>query len=106
MHLILVNAVVQAIAGVLGAAVVSAIREHGARILLNAAFGAIGGGVGGFFLHAQIPALVNGGGEPNTDMSPADDLAMRALAGFIAGGLLALIFSLLDVFRDTHINNK
>ena len=29
---------------------------------------------------------------------------MRALAGFIAGGLLALIFGLLNLFKDEHIN--
>ena len=39
-------------------------------------------------------------------ISSADDLAMRALAGFIAGGLLALIFSLLNLFKHEHINNK
>jgi hypothetical protein len=106
MH-VTIDAVVQAIAGTVGGAVVAtAIKGHGTRIFLNMVAGGIGGGIGGFLLHSQIPALVNGGGEPNIDASAGDDLAMRALAGFIAGGLLALIFSLLNSFKHERINNK
>ena len=107
MQLAIVDAVIQAIAGIVGGGVVAgAMREHGARILLNMVAGGMGGGIGGFLLHGQIPALVNGGGGPNTDASAGDDLAMRALAAFIAGGLLALIFSLLNLFKHEHINDK
>jgi hypothetical protein len=60
--------------------------------------------IGGLFVHAQIPALVNGAGQPNIGASSADEWAMRALAGFIAGGLLALILSTLNLFKDEHIN--
>jgi hypothetical protein len=105
MHGALVGVVVQAIAGVFGAvAAGTAIRAHSFRIFFNVITGAIGGTAGGLFLHAQIPALINGGGQPNMDASSADDLALRALAGFIAGGLLALIFSVLNLFKDEHIN--
>ena len=105
MQVTLVDAIVLAVAGLIGGvAAGTAIKAQGSRTLLNAMAGAIGGVIGGLFLHAQIPALVNGGGQPNTGASSADELAMRALAGFIAGGLLALIFSLLSLFKDEHIN--
>jgi hypothetical protein len=103
----LLNTVVQTVAGILGgAAVGTAVKQHGLGILLNVLAGAVGGGFGGFLLHAAIPAMVNGGGQPNSDASSADELAMRTLAGFIAGGLLALIFSILKFVKDEYINNK
>jgi hypothetical protein len=107
MHVAFVDAIVQAIAGTIGGGVVAgAIKEHGVRIVLNLLAGGIGGGIGGFLVHSQIPALVNGGGEPNIDPSNGDDLVTRALAGFIAGGLLALIFSLLHSFKHEQTHNK
>jgi hypothetical protein len=106
MQVAIVNAIVQAIAGAIGGGVVAGtIKEHGVRIAFNMVAGGIGGAVGGFFLNSQIPALVNGGGQPNIDPSAADDLAMRVLAGFIAGGLFALIFNVLNLFKQKHINN-
>jgi len=60
--------------------------------------------IGGLFVHAQIPALVNGAGQPNIGASSADEWAIRALARLIAGGLLALILSTLNLFKDEHIN--
>ena len=105
MQVTLVDAIVLAVAGLIGGvAAGTAIKAQGSRTLLNAIAGAIGGVIGGLVLHVQIPALVNGAGQPNTGASSADELAMRALAGFIAGGLLALIFSLLNLFKDEHIN--
>ena len=67
MQVTLVDAIVLAVAGLIGGvAAGTAIRAQGSRTLLNAMAGAIGGVIGGLFLHAQIPALVNGGGQPNT----------------------------------------
>jgi hypothetical protein len=77
---------VLAVAGMIGGvAAGTAIRAQGFRTLFFAAVGAIGGVIGGLFLHAQIPPLVNGAGQPNIGASSADEWAMRALAGFIAG---------------------
>jgi hypothetical protein len=74
---------------------------------LDGAEQTIAGGVGEFFLYAMIPIMENGGGEPNLDGSPADKLAMPVLAGFIAGGLLALIFGLLDnLLKHQRIDSK
>jgi uncharacterized membrane protein YeaQ/YmgE (transglycosylase-associated protein family) len=106
-QLMLLHTAVQTVAGILGgAAAGTAVKQHGLGILLNVLAGAVGGGFGGFLLQAAIPAMVNGSGEPNLGGSPADDLAMRALAGFIAGGLLALIFNILSYIRNSNINNK
>jgi hypothetical protein len=103
MQVTLVDAIVLAVAGMIGGiAAGTAIRAQGFRTLFFAAVGAIGGVIGGLFLHAQI--LVNGAGQPNIGASSADEWAMRALAGFIAGGLLALILSVLNLFKDEHIN--
>lgn len=108
MSLSFLNVIAQTVAGVAGGvAAGTAIKKHGLNTALNVAAGAIGGGVGGFFLYAIIPALVNGSGQPNLGGSPADDLAMRVLAGFIAGGLLALIFGLLKNLRkQQRIDSK
>ena len=66
-------AVMQAIAGALGGGFVAgAIDDFGGRILSNL----VVGGIGSFLLNGQIPALVNGGGEPNIDASGGDDLAV------------------------------
>jgi hypothetical protein len=50
--------------------------------------------------------MVNGSGEPNLGGSPADDLTIRVLAGFITGGMLVLIFCVLRFAKNEHFNNK
>ena len=78
MHSTLLNAIAQTIAGLVsGVAVGAAVKEHSLGLVL------ILGALGGFILQAAIPSMVNGSGEPNLGGSPADDLAIRVLAGFI-----------------------
>jgi hypothetical protein len=106
-HSTLLNAIVQTIAGLLGGVAVSAaVREHSLGLLLDILLGALGGGLGGFILQAAIPSMVNGSGEANLGGSHADDLAIGVLAGFISGGLLVLIFSVLRFAKNEHFNNK
>ena len=107
MHSTLLNAIVQTIAGLVGGvAAAAAVKEHSLGLVLNLLLGALGGGFGGFILQAAIPSMVNGSGEPNLGGSPADDLAIRVLAGFICGGMLVLIFCVLRFAKNEHFNNK
>ena len=49
------------------------------------------GGIAAYGLYAAVPAMVNGGGAAEVDTSFVNEIAVRALAAFIAGGILSLI---------------
>jgi hypothetical protein len=103
-----IDAVVQAIAGTLGGAVVAGVvKEHSTRFFLN--LGCWWNRRRNRRVSFAQPDPCSGQRWWRTEyrcISCADDLAMRALAGFIAGGLLVLIFSLLNSFTRERINNK
>jgi hypothetical protein len=85
-----------AIGGIAGGA---AIKEASAGILTNAIAGAIGGGTAGYVLNEFIPAMVDLNGNPHFAESLVEQAAIRALAGFIAGGIVALVLSFLKILK-------
>jgi hypothetical protein len=82
-----------------GTAAGAAIKEYSAGILTNAIAGAIGGGIGGYVLNEFIPAMVDLNGNPHFAESLFEQAAIRALAGFIAGGIVAMIFTFLKILK-------
>ena len=63
---------------------------HSLGMWTEALMGVIGG-IAAYGLYAAIPAMVNGGGAAEVDTSFVNEIAVRALAAFIAGGILSLI---------------
>ena len=47
--------------------------------------------------------MVNGAGDAVVDTSPVNELALRALAAFIVGGMLALIVTFLKPCPSTQV---
>ena len=85
-----------------GAAADRKLRELGTGILMKV----MALGFGGLLLHFTISTYLNGGSETNFDDSTANDLTTRAIAGLIAGGLLTMIFTIIDFVKDEQINDK
>ena len=97
----LVVFVVQIIAGIVGGiAAGAALHEHSLGTLTNTIAGIVGG-LAGYAVYAAIPAMVNGAGNAVVDTSFVNELALRALSAFIAGGVLALIVT----FREYAVSS-
>jgi hypothetical protein len=82
-----------------GTAAGAALKEFSAGSLTNAIAGAISGGTAGYVLNEFIPAMVDLNGNPHFGESLIEQAAIRALAGFIAGGIVALVFCFLKILR-------
>ena len=83
--------VVQMIAGNVGSIAASAaLHEHRLGPRTSIATELIGG-LAGYPVYAAIPAMVNGAGVAVVDTSFVNELALRALSAFVAGGVLALV---------------
>ena len=82
-----------------GTAAGAAAKEYSVGILTNAFAGAIGGGIGGYVLNEFIPAMVDLNGNPHFDESVFEQAAIRALAGFIAGGIVAMVVNFLKILK-------
>ena len=67
-----------------------------------AAGAAIHGGLAGYGVYAVIPAMVNGAGNAVVDTSLVNELALRALSAFIAGGVLTLIVTFARTLSHQH----
>jgi hypothetical protein len=93
---------VQMIAGVVGGvAAGAAIHEHRLGTLTNTIVGIVGG-LAGYGVYAVIPAMVNGAGNAVVDTSLVNELALRALSAFIAGGVLTLIVTFARTLSHQH----
>jgi hypothetical protein len=98
----LVVFVIQIIAGIVGSIVASAaLHEHSPGNLPNAIAGIVGG-LAGYAVYAAIPAMVNGAGNAVVDTSFVNELVLRALSAFVAGGVLALIISFVSALAHQH----
>ena len=94
--------VIQIIAGIAGGiAAGAALHEHSPGNLTNTIAG-IGGGLAGYAVYAAIPAMVNGAGNAVVDTSFVNELVLRALSAFVAGGVLALIISFVSALAHQH----
>jgi hypothetical protein len=99
----LVVFVIQIIAGIGGGIAAGAAlqHEHSPGNLTNTIAG-IGGGLAGYAVYAAIPAMVNGAGNAVVDTSFVNELVLRALSAFVAGGVLALIISFVSALAHQH----
>ena len=94
--------VIQIVAGIAGGiAAGAALHEHSPGNLTNTIAG-IGGGLAGYAVCAAIPAMVNGAGNAVVDTSFVNELVLRALSAFVAGGVLALIISFVSALAHQH----
>jgi hypothetical protein len=94
--------VVQIIAGIVGSfAAGAALHEHRLGLRTSTVAGLVGG-LAGYLVYAAIPAMVNGAGVAVLDTSFVNELALRALSGFIAGGILALIVTAVSTLSHQH----
>ena len=94
--------VVQMIAGIVGSVAASAaLHEHRLGPRTSIAAGLIGG-LAGYPVYAAIPAMVNGAGIAVVDTSFVNELALRALSAFVAGGVLALVVSFARALSHQH----
>jgi hypothetical protein len=94
--------IVQMIAGVAGSvAAGAALHEHGLGLRTSMVAGLIGG-LAGYLVYAAIPAMVNGAGVAVVDTSFVNQLALRALSAFIAGGVLAHVVSFARTLSHQH----
>ena len=75
-------------------------HEHSLGNLTNTIAGIVGG-LAGYAVYAAIPAMVNGAGNAVVDTSFVNELVLRALSAFVAGGVLALIVT----FRENAVSS-
>ena len=98
----LVVFVIQIIAGIAGGIAAGAVlHEHSPGNLTNMIAGIVGG-LAGYAVYAAIPAMVNGAGNAVVDTSFVNELVLRALSAFVAGGVLALIISFVSTLAHQH----
>ena len=107
MHSTLLNAIVQTIAGLVSGVAVGAPLRYTVSDSFSISYWAPSAvDSAGLSFRRRFRAWSTASGEPNLGGSPADDLAIRVLAGFITGGMLVLIFCVLRFAKNEHFNNK
>jgi hypothetical protein len=94
--------VVQMIAGIVGSGAASAALHENRLGLRTSIVAGLIGGLAGYLVYAAIPAMVNGAGVAVVDTSFVNELALRALSAFIAGGVLALVVSFATTLSHQH----
>ena len=87
----LTNLLIEIIAGIVGAHIISAVaKEHSFGALGHTLSGALGGAFSGYFLQTLAALVVDSTGDANQDADQATQWFVQGVTGLVAGAVLTM----------------